>query len=261
MMGYYRREADRFNRDMLLSLSAQQAFQLLGPEAKPAVPELIQLLRNQKRPSSGAATALTGLGTNAIPELLKVLEERGSPDRATIISVFGAMRDVGEYKSKVVPLLAEGISGTNRWIASECARSLGNWAVMPEVSVPALVKGLESSDMMLRRASATSVGNFGASAGPAIPALLQELKGSDGIGSEEAARALGKIGLEPEKVVPALVVFCREQPAHRRYAFEALGAFGPRAKEAVPLVSEGLKDADHMVRDAAEMALRRIEGH
>ena len=46
----------------------------------------------------------------------------------------------------------------------------------------------------------------------------------------------------------------------RRLAISALGAIGPAAKDAVPALTEALKDEDRRVRQAAQFALRRIKG-
>ena len=59
--------------------------------------------------------------------------------------------------------------------------------------------------------------------------------------------------------VPALAgVFTDKDPKVRREAAMSLAKSGPAAKSAVPALKKALKDGNREVRDAANIALRRI---
>jgi HEAT repeat protein len=73
-----------------------------------------------------------------------------------------------------------------------------------------------------------------------------------------AARALGHFGPE---AVPALSQALRDDDVSVRIAAaRALARMGPAAKEAVPVLMHALKDGNDTVRSEAAQALRMIEG-
>jgi HEAT repeat protein len=49
-------------------------------------------------------------------------------------------------------------------------------------------------------------------------------------------------------------------PTTRHAAARALGIVGPRAGDAIPFLMEAMCDDEARVRDAADLAIRRIEG-
>jgi HEAT repeat protein len=66
---------------------------------------------------------------------------------------------------------------------------------------------------------------------------------------------------DPKKAIPQLLVFLRHANAEvRKQAATILGQIGPDAKESLPALSLLLQDKDQLVRDAAQEAIKRIEG-
>jgi HEAT repeat protein len=92
-----------------------------------------------------------------------------------------------------------------------------------------------------------------------ISGLMQDLKTGDDATRAAAALALGEKGAEARDAVPALTEALRDEyELVRERAAEALGQIGPPAKAAVPALSMALKDAVADVREAAADALQRI---
>jgi HEAT repeat protein len=63
----------------------------------------------------------------------------------------------------------------------------------------------------------------------------------------------------PKQAVAALVEAMKDSDDVRQRAIRALGRIGPRAKAAVPALSQALKDKNAQVRKVAADALRKID--
>ena len=67
--------------------------------------------------------------------------------------------------------------------------------------------------------------------------------------------------LDAKKVIPQLLAFLQHANAEvRKTAATLLGQMGPDAKESLPALSLLLQDQNQLVRDAAQEAIKRIEG-
>src|SRR3954471_18509849 len=86
--------------------------------------------------------------------------------------------------------------------------------------------------------------------------LLGDLKGSDQRDRLVAVRLLPERQQDAEQVVPALTEALKDKAVDIRLsAAIGLGAFGERAKEAVPALQTATKDPDRRVREAADHAI------
>ena len=114
----------------------------IGPEAKVAVPVLIELLRTERAGFQGeVSTTLGAIGPEAamaVPALVEILE------------------DPCWNLWKINAILALGKIGPNA-----------------KQAVPALTESLESGGSLQRQAAATALGGIGPEAHDAVPALLK----------------------------------------------------------------------------------------
>lgn len=99
----------------------------------------------------------------------------------------------------------------------------------------------------------------------AVRQRINQLKDRDAVIRQRAAEALGADSpsladsASAAEVVPALMVALRDTSCGvRRRAAESLGKLGGVAAPAVPSLTEALRDRIHTVRDAARIALDRI---
>lgn len=125
----------------------------------------------------------------------------------------------------------------------------------------ALIRDLFDSTVRVRLAAMDALGMMGPDAAPAIPALIQNLGHSNPFVRWSAARVLGGLApREPATVVPALahLVNCQEDISVRLAVFHALGAYGPAAIEAVPVLGKAIDESDVEARLAVLLALERI---
>jgi HEAT repeat protein len=105
------------------------------------------------------------------------------------------------------------------------------------------------------------LGSLGPQGQQAIPALLEALRQNDDILCGTAAEALVKIQADPQTVVPALIGCMTDGNGNGRPdVVEALGQFGPKAKDAVPALIKLLQDRSSKdIMTAVPAALKKID--
>lgn len=152
---------------------AVAGFRALGPLARPALPELSDLL-NDKELTSYAARAIVQLGRDAFPPLIIALTNREP-----------AVRNAA----------AEGLY----WLKSDAAPA-----------VPALMATLKDEKESVRRSAASALGNIGQRAEVVVPALLDALEDPSSSVRDQAVWAIGKFRVEAKAAVPALLKVAKE---------------------------------------------------
>ena len=156
----------------------QSALRELGNMGRPAVPDLISVLKNTNEPvvRQYAAMALARIGPeamNAVPTLTEVLGDKRE-----------------EVEIRRLAATAVGMIGPN-------ARA----------GIPALIRTLgdREEDSEVRRAAAMALGMIGAEAKEAVPALIESLKDEDSSLRGFALGALERIGPRPKAHIPTLL--------------------------------------------------------
>jgi len=261
-----RKQAEAELNRQFRAANAEFALQLLGENARPAVPELMNMLNNTGQSSTAfrAGNVLGGLGPVVLPELLRAISNPQFSNHFGLVGLIGRMHRLGDEATPLVTFLCRNVEQPSSSLRQACVEALGNLAVAPEQAVPALFRtfkeSLDGDDVILSRKSAEALGQFGPRSDVAVPTLCAALKSPDGITTEEAARALGRIHTQSDLAVPALVEYLRTGGArHRRFAIEGLAPYGAAAREALPLLRDALQDEDHDTRALAREVLGKIE--
>ena len=111
--------------------------------------------------------------------------------------------------------------------------------------VAALIRELADSDGNVRRAAAQDLEYIGSGATDAVPALVETLRmDANGSVRQAAAGALAEIGASAPEVVPALIEALGVGWGGLSIAAaEALGMFGPEARDAVAALVKRMRDA------------------
>ena len=91
------------NNDLYIRASVTHALKRLGPEAKEAIPALIQTLSDEEL-NDLASLALGKIGEEAVPELANALE---SKDPIVRWGAIRALRDIGAPAAQALPKLKE----------------------------------------------------------------------------------------------------------------------------------------------------------
>ncbi len=198
-----------------------------------------------------AAEAVRGIGTNAIPYLLRMLTNR---DLDLQMDAQNGFIILGQIAAPAVPALAALLKGTNELSMFTAARSLGG---IGAPALPVLMETLTNRHFKVATQAYLAIGALGTNAKPAIPILLRDLQHPNHFYRERAADTLGSLHIEPETVVPALTNLLTDSSlAARHLAIQSLGQFGSAARSAVPAISTFLTDAD--LSYTATEALRQI---
>ena len=145
---------------------AAEALAQFGPEAAPAVPDLISILDRNDADSSRAATTLGQIGPAAKP---------------------------------AIPSLLRGVPKTNRdfEFRLQCILALGRIHQEPELVVPRLTncisETLRDQDVRVRAFCAEALGQYGTNATPAVPLLAKLLEDQNPNVRRDATNALQRI--------------------------------------------------------------------
>ena len=147
------------------------------------------------------------------------------------------------------------------------AMSLGKLGAAGESGVPGLIEALRDADVDVRIAAAEAFGNIGRSAKAAVPHLVQMLREHVRVDGpvytrpgppEHAVQALLKMGPDAEAALlrDGLPVLIERAARHqdrreRNYGLRALATLGPRAKSAVPVLAQVVREEDDFVPPGA----------
>ena len=152
-------------------LTAAFGFEILGPKARLAVPELVEILNS----------------------------------RLYVDSLFCTIRSlasIGPDAGEAVPALLDLITSTNETVQLCCISALGRIPSRPDLEVPVLIKLLTNTDLWIRTAAADSLGAFGTNARQAIGPLSRMIKVGSFQEQDAASNTLKLIAPEVlEKVV------------------------------------------------------------
>jgi len=196
-----------------------------------------------------ANAAVRGLGTNAIPSLLRMLRARDNPWKLKLVRLASNQRFI-----KISYVSASELN-------VRAAMAFGSLPDHGSNSVPELIQIYkENRSEESQSAVVLAFRSIGPAASQAVPVLLNAAGSSDLTIRHNALAALGEIHAQPDLVVPLLTKALRDQEPHiRSAAAMALRDFGAEAKPAVPALLELLKDGDSYVSTIAAESLEQID--
>lgn len=264
----------------------------IGPEAKPARDEVVEVLRTSTVPALqySAAFALAAMEDPQATEALQKVAE-GDDAFLSLMAYYAVAKLNPEDKEKAktaATFLAESMKNENINIRAAAARGLANLNIAPEILEPILGEALKSADPLVvahmedaivrmgpqavpevgqmlqnkeMRWSALAIIRRWGEAAPEITKPLQEaLKAEDDPNFQaEVLLALGAVGSKAagalEEIRPFLKSDSRELKLNAVYA---LGKIGPGALSAQEEVTALLASDDAFTRFAAAWALAHI---
>ncbi|UCG48962.1 MAG: HEAT repeat domain-containing protein [Phycisphaerales bacterium] len=203
------------HKDVEVRRSAARTLEQKGPEAKDAIPALIEVLEDKDEyVRAAAARALGNTGPeaeSAIPALMQAIK-----DQIMIVRMGAAMGlgGIGPRARNAIPALAEALQSQHEDhnVKREAAEALGK--IGPE-AVPALAKALQHNQYFVRRVAARALGETGVAG--AVPALIKALQDEDRSVRWITAQALGRIGSEAKEAIPALTEALQDEFYHVRW--------------------------------------------
>jgi HEAT repeat protein len=225
----------------------------IGPDAADAVPALADAVRADTRPEirREAALALGAIGP-ASAKAVRVLTERlVDADSSVSSSAAYALGRIGPEAKAAVPALRKGVESSDPFVQTISAWSLAK--IEPQdparrdIALKLLTAGLRSNQTRLRAAAARGLADLHPAPEAILPAIVEVLEGGD---RESAGQALEVLAALGEAGVPALTGALKREEIRPTVA-TILGHIGPPAKKAVPALAEIIK-SDKNVRARCE---------
>ncbi|MGA2066615.1 MAG: HEAT repeat domain-containing protein [Thermoguttaceae bacterium] len=260
----------------------------MGEAAAPAEAELRGVLKNSHSEllRKAAARALGGVGPaarEAIPDLLDLLQSRDQDCRLTALS---ALAKVGAADPRALAALAKMLADPS--LGPSAGEELGRAG-----GVATLVAASRSADSAVKANAVLGLAAVGPDAAPALPALFTALRDDSSKTRKNALAAIGAVGLDDPKfadqlvqalkaerdpgvayeagkalrglepaTIPVLVRFLGDRSIPedlRRDLFAALAAMRPDAGPAVQELVKAVRDRDDKIRRSALEALAHCD--
>lgn len=217
----------------------------LGPKARPQLPYLARIARDDKKGETrvALAQALGNIGgEDAFAVLLLMQEDQDANVRAVVAAA--QHKVCPTPSSRIRALVTARLYGEND-VRLAAYAAFGQFGPKKE-AVPDLIELLADDEQGKRRAACEALQHFGPEGEEAVPALAKMLTNRQT--RLNATVALGEIKRRPEIVVPALIeLFTAGERLHRqeRQAIvRTLRKYGPQAAPALPMLRKVLDDPD-----------------
>lgn len=249
---------------------ARRCFEILGPAARPAIPQLLALMQREAGGHNAylaeeAACALKFIGPEGLQSLVQCLTNRSSAVRCVAADILSS---TGLEGRPAIPALLDSLENPNAAVRSsalqallrltERSRDAGmDCRALEAALVPVLLEQLTSGDAEDRQSAAFYLGTMHNPS--TLPALLLALKDTDHHVRYRACQALGEIKGPSVVVVPALLQALDDPESEVRcHAADALAVYGPNAQTAFNRLRV-LRNATNLVeRNAVCRALGQI---
>ncbi|MCS7265295.1 MAG: HEAT repeat domain-containing protein [Armatimonadetes bacterium] len=237
---------DRLQNDADPEVRSACAYALGNIKAKFATGPLREVMENEKEEMPvrlSAAVALGQMGNeNGIQFLIDQLKSSDEKIRSSAVE---ALRTIGKPATNLLIKAAQSKDPLQRWGAVAALGETGE----PK-AVPILLRALRDEDENVRAVAAASLGKLRYAR--AAPQLIRALADKSERVQAHAEWALENIG---EEAIPAIMEGAKKTATKLR-AFRLLGRL--KAKEAVPVLIEGLNDRKPEIRSMAAWALGEI---
>lgn len=241
-------------RELVLALGA------IGPDAKAAVPTLIELVSDKDPAIVITATYSLGqLGGEAVSatDILKK-NMKSKDDFLRIVSAWAlAAVNPGddEIEMLVVPVLVGGLVDTDeRGVRHAAAQAIVQLQPDSAVMLPAVMAAVETSTPEVLVESVQALASVGRDAVPGLSKMLRHEKIRPVV-----AHVLGMLGNKASGAVPTMIELLPESKDEAQTELlMALGKMGEGAAPAVPSIAAALEDEEEDVRYAAIYALAQI---
>jgi HEAT repeat protein len=189
----------------------------------------------------------------AVPALVEALRDRSAQVRRMVTA---ALNEIGPAARTAVPALVTALRDRCDTVRCRAAMELAGLGPGARAAVPALSAALKDVDAVVCRWAAFALGEVGPKAASAAPALLDLLRGDCPITRAIAAVALRKLGAA---ALPALLLGLKDNAARvRRQAAIILGKIAEPQDVLFPALREAFNDSDASVRAAALAALAAV---
>ena len=218
--------------------------------------------RLDNRSDTTARAAVKEMGTNALPDLMRVLRQLQPTADESRGRALDAIVCLGPAGKPALPVILPLVTNQNRHLkirAFFALRAIGPETESVKPFMPTLFQALEDRDWTMRLAAINALAALHPRPPEVTPALIRFLDDPSEIVSEEAMRWL--VAQTNSAVLPVLNKQLNEKDSYIvTLAATRLAAFGPAAAGSEPRLRQLLNDPLSSVRQAATNALAAITG-
>jgi HEAT repeat protein len=177
--------------DINIQQRAVKGFEILGPIAAPAVPQLSNLITGTNDVIGIlAGNSLGNIGAPALPALMAALTNR----HYTVVTRAAlSIVDLGTNASPAIPIFLRHLQSPNHFVRERAADALGSLHIEPAVVIPALTNLFGDLSQAAVCISLNSLGQFESVARPVAPAILAMLQDPNENVRMAATNALMKV--------------------------------------------------------------------
>ena len=248
------------DKDPFVRVTAARALAALPPAPEITLPIFEKAMQQADTTTvHHALDALATLGAPAVPNLVNILKNHEQL-RVEVAYILGQM---GPVAAPATDALASLVADEDAQLATEAALALGSIGPAARSAVPALCKALEREDCPNIHAIVLALGKIGPQAAASKPLVIKAMEGKDVGLAVMAATALTRIEPGPAaaaKAVSVLVAGLADPlPETRQAAAESLGELGPLARRAIPALKKATEDPHRAISEAAATALKSVE--
>jgi HEAT repeat protein len=195
-------------------------------EGKPLSHWIAALKEKRQVTRHRAVQTLGAIGKPAVPALIEALKDKDPWIRGGAI---GALLSIGPSAEAAVPALIRVLAEDSDPLRRAAALALGQIGPGAQEAVPELVKAMRGGKLLLSQYAAVALGKIGPGAKAAVPALREALKGSDPSLAADAAGALWRIDRHNRDAIPTLIGILEKSKdsTPRATAASVLGQIGP----------------------------------
>ncbi len=262
----------------------------LGPEGRPAIPHLVELLFSETVWDKAANSSRSRQCVKLRRSIIGALGEIGHARDAIVPRLLTGLLDkdvtIRRRVTKILRLLGEGArdvletTGSEQVVALALSKAghqdedlrlrcnalaaVGDLAADPKSVAPRLLAFLKDELCEIRRTTMTALASFGEDGKAVWRSMIEHLSNESDAGAWEAAGSLVHPRLLLSDELSALMVaqlmkgLANPDEYIRQCAANLLGEFGVKAIPAVPQLIKALRDDDLYVPDLAAKSLGQL---
>jgi HEAT repeat protein len=238
------------------SLRKQAATTLgeIGPEASCVADLLMPLLRDREAAvRQAAAAALTRIGPDAVPGILKGIDNDDLDVRLAAIQALSLISDSDEAVAALVQCLRD----IDPRVRSEAAAALARTGAPARVAMPMLIQMLKENNFEVQKQAFAAIMTLASAEDPDIFVTLSKINERFRWANPQAFNEPGK--LKEEYAILLKSKLGSAIPTDRLVAAISLGFLGRDAMRSVAALEIASKDSNAVVRAGAMLALPMID--
>jgi hypothetical protein len=151
---------------------ATYGFSLLGPQAQPAIPELVRALIQNGDTDWRITRVLPYIGEEILPPLVTVMTNRANPKELRADAVRW-IRHTHLLNSFAASNLVQCVQDREPEVATEAAFALAETRLEPDLVIPFLTNAVHTFNSLDRCRSVNYISDYAQSARLALPALIE----------------------------------------------------------------------------------------